>query len=708
MEGNYSLKDGLGSDRDAEGETDDEVDAQGETDDEVDAPGEIDDEMGAQGDSDDKVSAISNTNNGIDGTDRTGDDLFSTFTMDSKHPVGQVAHDLQADIERGEREEARRTKAATSSFEMFSKSTQKAINNMFTGTDAVWEEKARELQEQQAAAKSEWIKELEDHYKQTSRYNNCRRALKAAYKPAAAITLNKAREWQQIKQSVYRRSRESDHQKPNRRRKQRQINPMARRYAEEYAQLREHEAVEAECRGPPKRERRRRFDSAVDIFADQIISFEEEKETDKDVNAWIRAPGFLHERLVEQQEKERRTNENHHLVDGDPVYQRLSTAHLRPSRILRRDNLPTSAINPNPEGLRMAQDGDVPGFQVQPPSPPRLSSEYYRRQGRPRRSLARLDTDCLLSEDFVIAANEALDAFYGLQSDLADPLKQSFIYHYRHEFPDRKIEFPEKELRSWTLKLRLASKPTEGWVSKRGRPPYAEYGDDREAYSGISKDCERRGCRISCPRSRNTADTHRILANGRALQWSEKAIAERRSNVSRRRGSTLPPPLPSKHRTSKACRLVLKLHGKSWAKTPPTPPTPRLADLKSFGTPIDYTGDQRKENALVPFAEHDAKRPEQEIGWGQNRMLQSMSNSRLNFASTVRALSMQNMDSGNSKYTKVSQSRTSSFARRLPTPTPERDESTDTADKNYTNNKHPKKRKLHKKVEAWQHDPDAY
>ncbi|CAO2648482.1 Nn.00g077490.m01.CDS01 [Neocucurbitaria sp. VM-36] len=461
------------------------------------------------------------------------DDLFNTSTEDLIARViteaDRAAQDIQTQIEQEDREQsqlAKELRAATANDEAFARAQQEVA-------DA---ELARELEAQ----------DRDEHRSDTTEVE--REQTKQQEREELAKERHEGRVREVHEQREGRKARSHNYQRRGHR------NPAGPMYEEHHRRLEEDAAAQSDIQVPQRNPSRARTDSAVDIFAKQApvhegVDLEEGEmiQDDNDVNQWIstpRAPLYDHaaDQVIEETHEE-----------NDPISQRIDRRYLRPVSVKRRDILDTASINPNPEQPSPAPTRTMPGIKVLSPSPPPETHwRSLKREGRPKHSLERIDTDYLLSATTIDDINNMLDGIYGMQRDQAAAVMESFTKDPENTRPGREVEFIESGFRSWSIRLRNPN-PNQ-------RLRYADYGEDREAYNNLPDDCNVNGCDNRCPAPRTKDDDCWSIRRGRMLQRREQRLGASGSGASSSIGvlpeslgkakdrSDMPPPLPLRRR----------------------------------------------------------------------------------------------------------------------------------------------------------------
>lgn len=327
-------------------------------------------------------------------------------------------------------------------------------------------------------------------------------------------------------------------------------------YTEQYRRFEEDATARADLQAPLRNPSRVPMGSATNIFAiqalvDEAVDLEEGEmiEDDDARHRWITARGTDFPDNEVQQPIEEDSDQI------DPIFQRIDGRYLRPFRVKRRAAMDTASINPNPEQLGPAPNPTRPRIQVQSPSPPPETHwRSLKREGRPKRSLERIDTDYLLAASTVDDINNMLDSIYGLQRDQAAAIMESFTRDPDNTRSGREIDFIEAGFRSWSVRLRNPN--------ANRRLPYVDYGEDRAAYNDLPDHCKTNGCYKRCPAPRTKDDEWWSLRRGRMLQRREKNLNASASTAKSSTGALpetlrklkdrfdMPPPLPVRRKSS--------------------------------------------------------------------------------------------------------------------------------------------------------------
>ncbi|KAF1844680.1 uncharacterized protein K460DRAFT_96308 [Cucurbitaria berberidis CBS 394.84] len=279
-------------------------------------------------------------------------------------------------------------------------------------------------------------------------------------------------------------------------------NPAAQMYSERHREMEEDATVRANIDAPQRTRSRTRMDLT------------EEDDDYDDGNQWI----------IERHQRHRRrrsvfdTEEYQPFEQGydgvDPLSRRIDQARLSAWNVTRRSAMATAAINPNPDRLSLTPTGTRPGLRVLSPSPPLLTHwRSLRREGRANRSLDRIESDYILSNTYIEDVNDMLDGMFGLQQDQAAAVIESFTRDPSNTIPGREVEFVESEFRSWTIRVLNSN--------LQQRLPYSDYGQDRAAYNNLPDDCLTNGCYARCPAPRSKEDERKSLKIGRMIQRRE-------------------------------------------------------------------------------------------------------------------------------------------------------------------------------------------
>lgn len=429
-------------------------------------------------------------------------------------------------------------------------------------------------------------------------------------------------------------------------------------------QREEREAAMAEMSARQRRKRSKYAAANVDIYAKRAIVHAQVKAAEQRVNrVWA-------DHKVQEDEPEIRPTD----LKGvqDTINDRLSPTHLQSPSTGHRRILRTATIKSSPRASRLSATRTAPAIEVTPPPLPDLAWDHIRREGLPQRSLSRLDTDCLLSESFILEANEVLDALYGLPEDQASGIIDTFKDLHESTFPDRKVEFTKSGFRSWVIEIKLPQSRSQT------KKPYEEYVKGRSAYDMRPFDFERLGYETMRPESKNKKDGMRTLQRGlnsvRDVGNSGWSTDTRKDNGARR---LMPPPTLPVSRDSRLMPLRrAPSPPKSKLRSPtPLPRTPRSIPPQQAPTALNSTSLESPPTSRP--AKRDLANNTNKIATPQNTTTTEIENHKRAQASHVKL---------------------NYYTRRLP-PSP--------APVQQPPPRRPKKPKVHKRVEAWRHNPDA-
>ena len=132
-----------------------------------------------------------------------------------------------------------------------------------------------------------------------------------------------------------------------------------------------------------------------------------------------------------------------------------------------------------------------------------------------KRNTDRIDTDYILATTFVHDVNQMLDSMYGLQGHQVKPIMMAFIEDTENK--GRKVTFlRDLRLGSWSIRLEDPANGTNCWHWRNypnsylrppnRRPFRIDYGDDSAVYNKLPKSCEKLGCDAGCPIPRSKGD----------------------------------------------------------------------------------------------------------------------------------------------------------------------------------------------------------
>ncbi|OAL55381.1 hypothetical protein IQ07DRAFT_639064 [Pyrenochaeta sp. DS3sAY3a] len=331
---------------------------------------------------------------------------------------------------------------------------------------------------------------------------------------------------------------------------------MARTYTEGHQKLEEQRETDA----PTRRVRHVRFDSTLDTISEpaeknsydtneDALVEENDDASDDDMEyqrSRMYSPLWAYkDRYIKDDKDTWEQPESPEVVNAeDPMINRLDSSHLLPSVVMRRFAIKTAHVDPNPDALSLKPTGNIPGLQVEPPSPPRPTSwRQSLREGKASHSLARIHTDFLLAADFVRDVNEMLDNLFGMTRDQAAAIMESFENDSHNTILGREVEFVETAFRSWEVILRDPSCTTESYRKESLR---RYYGDDYDDYEKLLEHCEAEGSAESCPHQRAKEDDKETLELSKKFQWHQDVISKSKDLQHITTADAAPPKVPKK------------------------------------------------------------------------------------------------------------------------------------------------------------------
>jgi hypothetical protein len=185
---------------------------------------------------------------------------------------------------------------------------------------------------------------------------------------------------------------------------------------------------------------------------------------------------------------------------------------------MRRSTLPTASIDPN-------CSGSLPmNIKVRPPTPPSpvCWRESTRQQGPLNLDWRRIDSDYILSKDFVHDINQMLDKIRGWPAELVKPYEVSF-----QQDPDnseRQVSIIDFVMRMWVVKITNPNKLS--WRSSLGN----DY-----TFVDLPEDCQINGCDSGCPRRTTRIEQYYTIQRKertRSLYRTQILPAREGSNIS--------------------------------------------------------------------------------------------------------------------------------------------------------------------------------
>ena len=191
---------------------------------------------------------------------------------------------------------------------------------------------------------------------------------------------------------------------------------------------------------------------------------------------------------------------------------------LGASNTMRRTTLPNASIDPNGPG------GLPANIKIRPPtpSPPVNWRESPRQQGPLSLDMRRIDSDYLLSKDFVHDINQMLDKLRGWPADLVKPYEISF--QQDPENNERRVSIIDFMMRTWVVKIANPNKLI--WRSSFSH----DY-----TFADLPEDCQLNGCDFGCPRRITRIEQHSTLQKKkwtRSIYQTEISPIREGSNIS--------------------------------------------------------------------------------------------------------------------------------------------------------------------------------
>jgi hypothetical protein len=191
--------------------------------------------------------------------------------------------------------------------------------------------------------------------------------------------------------------------------------------------------------------------------------------------------------------------------------------YLSAGNTTRRSTLPTANINPNCSGRLPIK------IEIRPPTPP---SPVCWRESSTRRKprdldMRRIDTDYILSKDFVHDVNQMLDKIWGWPAERVNPYRISL--QQDPENSGRQVSMLDIGMRFWVVKI---TNPDKLILRSSLSCDYT--------FADLPGDCLVNGCDLGCPRPTTWTDQYTQLQDirrSRNLHQTQILPARRGSNI---------------------------------------------------------------------------------------------------------------------------------------------------------------------------------
>jgi hypothetical protein len=172
--------------------------------------------------------------------------------------------------------------------------------------------------------------------------------------------------------------------------------------------------------------------------------------------------------------------------------------YLSAGNTTRRSTLPTASVNPNCSGRLPIK------IEIRPPTPP---SPVCWRESSTRRKprdldMRRIDTDYILSRDFVHDVNQMLDKIWGWPAERVKPYRLSL--QQDPENSGRQVSILDIGMRFWVVKI---TNPDKLILRSSLSCDYT--------FADLPGDCLVNGCDLGCPRPTTWIDQYEKLQDKR-------------------------------------------------------------------------------------------------------------------------------------------------------------------------------------------------